>query len=114
MDPQILTLSLGSWMALPGLKFNFRDSSEKRAYASNVAKYYEEYAEKMGLSRNLKNNVMVSRYILLLDQKQDVFVVCNKLSKKMLTFKMTVIISLNKPWKCKRLYICKINFNIFR
>lgn len=60
MDPQILTLSLGSWMALPGLKFGARDSSEKRAYASNVAKYYAEYAKKMGLSKHFKNDVLVS------------------------------------------------------
>lgn len=60
MDPQILTLSLGSWMALPGLPFHSRDSSEKRAYASNVAKYYAHYTEKMELTKNFHNYVTVN------------------------------------------------------
>ncbi|XP_019881750.1 oxidative stress-induced growth inhibitor 1 [Aethina tumida] len=60
MDPYILTLSLGSWMALPGLPFNCRDSCEKRAYALNVAKYYESYVQYHNLSKHFKNYVEVT------------------------------------------------------
>ncbi|XP_056641628.1 uncharacterized protein LOC130448341 [Diorhabda sublineata] len=60
MDPQILTISLGNWMALPGLPFDSRDSGEKRAYASNVAKYYVKYTEKMKLSKNFHNFITVN------------------------------------------------------
>lgn len=61
MDPYILTLSLGAWMALPGLPFHSRDSGEKRAYACNVAKYYVQYANAMNLSKYLINNENVIR-----------------------------------------------------
>ncbi|XP_028134009.2 oxidative stress-induced growth inhibitor 2-like [Diabrotica virgifera virgifera] len=60
MDPQILTLSLGSWMALPGLPFNSGDSGEKRAFACDVAKYYVQYTEQMGLTENFHNYVSVN------------------------------------------------------
>lgn len=60
MDPQILTLSLGNWMALPGLKFEGFDSKEKRASANSVANYYVQYTEKMGLSKHFKNNLEVN------------------------------------------------------
>lgn len=60
MDPYILSLSLGSWMALPGLPFHSRDSSEKRAYAHNVAKYYVQYVEQMHLNKYFHNNVTVT------------------------------------------------------
>lgn len=60
MDPQILTLSLGNWMALPGLKFEGVDSKERRASASSVANYYVQYTEKMGLSKYFQNNVTVN------------------------------------------------------
>ncbi|CAH0550816.1 unnamed protein product [Brassicogethes aeneus] len=60
MDPHILTLSLGSWMALPGLPFNCRDSGEKRAYASNVANYYERYVQHHKLTKYFKNDVVVT------------------------------------------------------
>ncbi|XP_044744998.1 oxidative stress-induced growth inhibitor 1-like [Coccinella septempunctata] len=60
MDPQILTLSLGSWMSLPGLPFNSRDSGERRAYASSVAQYYVKYVDEMKLTKYFRNNVIVS------------------------------------------------------
>lgn len=60
MDPQILTLSLGNWMALPGMKFEGFDPKEKRASASSVANYYVEYTERMGLSKYFRNNVEVT------------------------------------------------------
>ncbi|CAG9855923.1 unnamed protein product [Phyllotreta striolata] len=59
MDPQMLTLSLGSWMALPGMPFHSSDSEEKRAYAADVAKYYVQYTDKMGLAKNFRNGVTV-------------------------------------------------------
>ncbi|KAG5863787.1 hypothetical protein JTB14_012050 [Gonioctena quinquepunctata] len=60
MDPQILTLSLGTWMSLPGLPFHNKDFREKRAYARDVAKYYVQYTEQMELSKYFKNNVQVT------------------------------------------------------
>lgn len=61
MDPNILTLSLGAWMALPGLPYVSRDTSEKRAFASNVAQYYKDYVEKMNLTRFFENGVTVTK-----------------------------------------------------
>lgn len=60
MDPQILTLSLGSWMSLPGIPFQSTDSGERRAYASSVAQYYVKYVDEMKLSKFFRNNVLVS------------------------------------------------------
>lgn len=57
MDPEILTLSLGSWMALPGLPYKARDGAEKRASAGNVARYYVEYARAMNLEKNMLSGV---------------------------------------------------------
>lgn len=57
MDPEILTLSLGSWMALPGLPYKARDGAEKRASAGNVARYYVEYAREMGLEKHVQSEV---------------------------------------------------------
>ncbi|XP_060536732.1 oxidative stress-induced growth inhibitor 2-like [Cylas formicarius] len=60
MDPDVLTLSLGSWMALPGIPFPSSCANEKRAYARDVAAYYEHYVRKMGLGKNFKSNVLVT------------------------------------------------------
>lgn len=60
MDPHILTLSLGSWMALPGLSYKARDGSEKRASAGNVARYYVQYMNEMKLKKYFKNGVCVT------------------------------------------------------
>ncbi|XP_044264390.1 oxidative stress-induced growth inhibitor 2-like [Tribolium madens] len=60
MDPYILTLSLGTWMALPGLPFHSRDSGEKRAFACNVANYYVQYVKEMNLSRYFINNAIAT------------------------------------------------------
>lgn len=61
MDPNILTLSLGCWMALPGLPYPYRDNTERRAFAYNVARYYNDYVEKMGLTKYFQNNVIVTK-----------------------------------------------------
>lgn len=61
MDPNILTLSLGSWMALPGLPYPYRDNTERRAFAYNIARYYNDYVNKMGLTKYFKNDVVVTK-----------------------------------------------------
>lgn len=61
MDPNILTLSLGSWMALPGLPYPFRDTTERRAFAYNVARYYNDYVQKMDIEKYFKNDVIVTK-----------------------------------------------------
>lgn len=48
-------------MALPGLQYQGRDSGEKRAFASNVAQYYENYVNNMNLSRYFKSGVIVTK-----------------------------------------------------
>ncbi|KAK5647263.1 hypothetical protein RI129_002155 [Pyrocoelia pectoralis] len=61
MDPHILTLSLGTWMALPGLPYRARDGSEKRASAGNVAKYYLQYVKEMKLEKYFLTGLCVTR-----------------------------------------------------
>lgn len=61
MDPNILTLSLGAWMALPGLPYPYRDNTERRAFAYNVARYYNDYVQKMNLEKFFKNDVIVTK-----------------------------------------------------
>lgn len=61
MDPNILTLSLGTWMALPGLPYRARDGSEKRASAGNVAKYYLQYVKEMSLEKYFQIGLCVTR-----------------------------------------------------
>lgn len=73
MDPYILTLSLGAWMALPGLAFLSRDCGEKRAYACNVAKYYVQYVNAMKLSKYFINNENVIRIRPLAEKKSENF-----------------------------------------
>jgi hypothetical protein len=71
MDPYILTLSLGTWMSLPGLPFHPRDSGEKRAFACNVANYYVQYVQEMNLSKYFVNNAVVSHVAPLNGTKRD-------------------------------------------
>ncbi|KAF5290919.1 hypothetical protein FQR65_LT11501 [Abscondita terminalis] len=61
MDPNILTLSLGTWMALPGLPYRARDGSEKRASAGNVAKYYSQYVKEMQLEKYFQSGMSVTK-----------------------------------------------------
>lgn len=65
MDPHVLTLSLGSWMALPGLPYKGRDGMEKRASAKNVARYYEEYVKELNLSDNFRCGIIVTKFLKL-------------------------------------------------
>lgn len=73
MDPHILTLSLGSWMALPGLPYKARDGFEKRASAKNVAQYYEEYVKELNLLKKFKTGIVVTKikYLNPHDSKLD-------------------------------------------
>lgn len=61
MDPNVLTLSLGSWMALPGLPYTPDDStdSQRRASAGSVARYYEKYVKEMHLEQNFKSGISI-------------------------------------------------------
>lgn len=52
-------------MALPGMPYKNRDGMEKRASARNVARYYEDYVEKMNLSNNFKCGVVVTKVVRL-------------------------------------------------
>lgn len=60
MDPNILTLSLGSWMALPGIPFTDSSDSQRRASAGSVAHYYQQYVQEMGLSNYFQNSHTVT------------------------------------------------------
>lgn len=73
MDPHILTLSLASWMALPGLPFTTEDTAVQdnnsgspstaplRASAQQVASYYESYVKHMDLQEYFRSNVIVTQ-----------------------------------------------------
>lgn len=63
IDPDVLTLSLGSWMSLPDLPFPACTANEKRAYSRDVAAYYENYVNVMGLRRFFVDNVLVTSVI---------------------------------------------------
>ncbi|XP_066999389.2 oxidative stress-induced growth inhibitor 1 [Anabrus simplex] len=68
MDGNVLTISLGSWMELPGLDFRTWEtwdggqasSRNSRALVSSVARYYEDYVEARGLSRFFRNGSVVT------------------------------------------------------
>lgn len=71
MDPNILTLSLGSWMALPAMSYSpgppgapGPPDSQRRATAGSVASYYKQYVEEMGLS----DNFVVGTQVLTVEQ----------------------------------------------
>ncbi|XP_073986411.1 oxidative stress-induced growth inhibitor 2-like isoform X2 [Rhodnius prolixus] len=67
MDSNILTLSLSSWMELPGMRF---EEWEKEAYSnskgnrrvrvSKVAKYYQDYVHKQRLARYQRRGLATS------------------------------------------------------
>lgn len=58
LDPELLTLSLSSWMELPGLRIS--SDSQRRATAREVAEYYVRYVQEKGLSRYLQECKVVS------------------------------------------------------
>jgi hypothetical protein len=69
MDGNVLTISLGSWMELPGIEFRAWEAAENagvissrdtRASVSSVARYYYDYVHKQGLARFFKNGCVVT------------------------------------------------------
>lgn len=60
IDPDVLTLSLGSWMGLPGIPFPSCTAHEKRAFTRDVATYYENYVEQMGLSKYFVDDTLAT------------------------------------------------------
>ncbi|GLV36332.1 hypothetical protein CBL_08826 [Carabus blaptoides fortunei] len=72
MDPNILTLSLGSWMALPVIPYSCVDNtdSQRRATASSVAQYYANYVKQMNLTKHFHNSVCVTSIQPITDPNQ--------------------------------------------
>lgn len=79
MDGNVLTISLNSWMELPGLEFRKWESryscccstgAPKRVPVATVAAYYKDYVKRMGLSRFMRNGVIVTS-VRLLDSRQN-------------------------------------------
>ncbi|KAM4689444.1 oxidative stress-induced growth inhibitor 2 [Discoglossus pictus] len=66
MEGSMLTLSLGDWMELPGLKFKDwvmgkrRNLKTDRATPAEVASYYKHYVKVMGLQRNFIDNTYIT------------------------------------------------------
>ena len=63
MDGDFHTVSLGTWMELPNLKFSdvmVAANSSKRVKVSSVAKYYQEYIQRMLLDKNFVNHSVVT------------------------------------------------------
>lgn len=68
MDGNVLTISLNSWMELPGLNFRSWESANtgsisgaaRRVPVSSVAAYYRDYVKLMKLSRFFRDNTLVT------------------------------------------------------
>ncbi|XP_077349120.1 oxidative stress-induced growth inhibitor 2 [Lithobates pipiens] len=66
MEGSILTLSLGDWMELPGLKFKDwvsgkrRNTKSDRATPAEVAAYYKQYVKIMGIQRNFVDSTYIT------------------------------------------------------
>jgi hypothetical protein len=73
MDGNVLTISLGSWMELPGVEFRAWEAAENagvssgptssrdsRASVSSVARYYCDYVHNQGLARFFRNSCVVT------------------------------------------------------
>ncbi|XP_053324247.1 oxidative stress-induced growth inhibitor 2 [Spea bombifrons] len=69
MEGSMLTLSLGDWMELPGLKFKEwalgkrRTVKSDRATPAEVASYYKHYVKVMGLQRNFIDNTYITSVV---------------------------------------------------
>ncbi|CAH2285541.1 oxidative stress-induced growth inhibitor 2 [Pelobates cultripes] len=69
MEGSMLTLSLGDWMELPGLKFKDwalgkrRNLKTDRATPAEVASYYKHYIKIMGLQRNFIDNTYITSVV---------------------------------------------------
>ncbi|XP_030072200.1 oxidative stress-induced growth inhibitor 2 isoform X2 [Microcaecilia unicolor] len=78
IDGSMLTISLGEWMELPGLKFKDwiagkrRNKKCDRAMPEEIASYYKQYVKVMGLQRNfIENTYITSVSRLYRDQEED-------------------------------------------
>ncbi|XP_054276279.1 oxidative stress-induced growth inhibitor 1-like [Macrosteles quadrilineatus] len=68
MDGNVLTISLSSWMELPGLEFRKWEmlhnggtsTTVRRVPVASVAAYYRDYVRLMRLGKYLRNNVVVT------------------------------------------------------
>ncbi len=66
LEGDVQTVSLGSWMELPGLKLGevggcrANCKASNRVNVSHVAKYYREYVKRMGLSENFVDGSVVT------------------------------------------------------
>lgn len=69
MDGNVLTISLGSWMELPGMEFRAWEAAENAAVISSrdsrasvfsVARYYYNYVHKQGLAKFFQNGCVVT------------------------------------------------------
>lgn len=78
MDGNILTISLGSWMELPGVDFRAWEaagntgtssgptsSRDSRASVSSVARYYYDYVHNQGLAKFFRNSCVVTSVLPL-------------------------------------------------
>ncbi|KAM4028001.1 oxidative stress-induced growth inhibitor 2 isoform 1-T2 [Anomaloglossus baeobatrachus] len=69
MEGSILTLSLGDWMELPGLKFKDwamgkrRNIKSDRATPAQVASYYKHYVKLMGIQRNFIDQTFITSVV---------------------------------------------------
>uniref|UniRef100_A0A1B6D3R4 FAD/NAD(P)-binding domain-containing protein n=1 Tax=Clastoptera arizonana TaxID=38151 RepID=A0A1B6D3R4_9HEMI len=78
MDGNVLTISLNTWMELPGLEFRKWEShhncnssgAPRRVPVATVAAYYKDYVKQMGLSRFMRFGVVVTS-VSLLDCRQN-------------------------------------------
>nr|XP_033789350.1 oxidative stress-induced growth inhibitor 2 isoform X2 [Geotrypetes seraphini] len=78
IDGSMLTISLGEWMELPGLKFKDwiagkrRNIKCDRATPEEIASYYKQYIKVMGLQRNFIENTYITSVLRLYrDQEKD-------------------------------------------
>ncbi|MEE6463615.1 hypothetical protein FKM82_005978 [Ascaphus truei] len=77
MEGSMLTLSLGDWMELPGLKFKDwvlgkrRNIKTDRATPAEVASYYKHYVKVMGLQRNFIDNTYITSVTRLYREQEE-------------------------------------------
>lgn len=67
MDDNVLTISLSSWMELPGLEFRrwearngSANTSTRRVPVAAVAAYYQDYVRLMKLGKYFRSGVVVT------------------------------------------------------
>ncbi|KAL4671243.1 hypothetical protein H8959_003952 [Pygathrix nigripes] len=77
MEGSMLTISFGSWMELPGLKFKDWVSSKRRnlkgdrVMPEEIARYYKHYVKVMGLQKNFRENTYITSVSRLYRDQDD-------------------------------------------